>query len=73
MPTSQQDELFRLVVRNFVNTAPNHWQVLVDSYLSPVLIDIDKWIEGKDLPAEMSKRIHIINFIWNHWSNCKCN
>ena len=72
-PTSQQDELFNLTVRNFVNTAPSHRQVLAKSYLLLTLADIDKWTEGKDLPDDLPKRAHIMDFIWTHYCRCKCS
>ena len=71
-PTLQQDELFHMIIRNFVNTALSHRQVLADSWLSLSFADVDKWVRGEDLP-ELSKRPRILDFIWTHYSNCKCS
>jgi len=72
VPTSAQDELFRMAVRNFVNSAPNHRKVLASSRFSPTIVDIDNWIDGKDLP-ELTMRSWMMDFIWNHYCNCTCN
>ncbi len=71
-PTPQQNELFHLTVRNFVNTASGHRRLLMVSSLSLAPEEIDKWVQGKDLPDDMTKRVHIIDFIWNHYCNCTC-
>ncbi len=71
--TPQQNELFHLTVRNFVNDKSSHRQVLADSYLSPSLADIDKWVEGRGLLDDMPQRVHIMDFIWTHYCNCKCS
>ena len=73
VPTPQQNELFHLTVRNFVNTAPSHRQVLIDSRLSLAGADIDKWAEGRELPDDMALRVHIMDFIWNHYCKCRCS
>jgi hypothetical protein len=72
-PTPQQNELFHLTVRNFVNTASSHRQVLVDCRLSLAGEDIDKWTEGQNLPASLARRGCIMDFIWNHYCNCRCS
>ncbi len=71
-PTPQQNELFQLTVRNFVNTAPSHRQALIDCRLSLAGADIDKWTEGLDLPTDLARRVHIVDWIWNHYCTCKC-
>lgn len=70
--TPQANELFRLTIRNFVNTASGHRHVLMASYLSLAPEDIDKWVEGRDLPDDMPLRVHIMDFIWTHYCNCNC-
>lgn len=70
-PTPQQDDLFYLVVSNFLNKAASHHRVLADSRFSVTSIDMDKWVEKKDLP-KISERTDIMDFIWNHYCNCKC-
>ena len=71
-PTPQQDNSFSLTISDFLNRAPNHRQVLADSRFSVAPGDIDGWVEKKDLP-ELSKRVNIMDFIWNHYCNCKCS
>ena len=72
-PTPQQDELFHLTVRNFINTAKSHWQVLAKSHLALAHDEIDKWVQGQNLPTDMPRRVQIMDFIWTHYCNCKCN
>ncbi len=72
-PTSQQNKLFQLTIRNFVNDKSSHRQVLADSYLSPAFADIDKWVQDKELPDELPRRVHIMDFIWNHYCTCNCS
>lgn len=71
-PTPQQNELFHLTVKNFVDTAKSHRRVLANSWLSLALADIDNWSKGENLP-ELSKRAGVMGFIWNHNCNCKCS
>lgn len=70
-PTHQEDELFHLTVRNFVNSAPRHRRILAESRLLPTYIDIDKWVEGQGLPEDISRRVQVMDFIWTHYCHCK--
>lgn len=71
-PTPQQDELFQLTISSFIKMAPSHRQILVDSRFSVALADINKWQKKEDLP-ELSKRSHLMDFIWTHYCDCKCD
>jgi len=72
VPTTAQEELFRVSVNNFVNRASNHRKVLAGSRFSPAPEDIDKWIDSKDLP-ELIWMSRIMDFIWSHRCNFSCN
>lgn len=65
--TPAQNELFRICVENFVKVKPRHYNLIADfteSVLSKNRPD--------DLPG-LTLRVRIMNFIWNHNCNCKCN
>lgn len=70
-PTPQQDDLFQSIISNFINMAPSHRQVLVQSRFGMNLADIDKWQKKEDLP-DLSRRSRIMDFIWIHYCDCKC-
>lgn len=71
-PTPAMDELFRISVAHFLEDKPSHRQVLIGCRLSLAGVDIDKWVQGQDLPADMPRRVHIMDWIWNHNCNCRC-
>lgn len=73
VPTLQQDELFYLTVKNFVHKAPSHQQLLWRSYLSLTFSEILNWVENEELPFDGAKRVHVMDFIWNHNCHCKCS
>lgn len=71
-PTPRQNYLFQITIKNFVDTAKSHRQVLIDRCFAINGKDIDKWVQGRELSGDMSQRIHIMDFIWTHYCNCKC-
>lgn len=68
-PTREQDELFILHVKNFLEARPSHQRVLADAFLL-ALPTVERWSRGRNLPDSLSLRVRVMGWIWNH--NCKC-
>ena len=74
MITAEQDKLFLISIKNFVNEKLEHrsWLIkLMTDRMPEIPADIDSWVAGRNFP-QIQIRLRITGAIWNHNCNCKC-